>query len=66
MGKLAVAEESWRDWSPADQAKQPRRTCSIAGCRAAPKRVKETTTKRDDGTKSTRRHVYCAKHAPVT
>lgn len=60
----AVPVESWRDWSADDAAKQSRRTCSVAGCKDSPVRVKETTTQRKDGTPRMRRHVYCGAHAP--
>lgn len=60
----AAPVEVWRDWTAEDAAKQSRRVCSIAGCKDAPVRVKETTTERKDGTPRTRKHVYCAEHVP--
>ena len=60
----APAAETWRDWTAEDTAKQPRRTCSVAGCKQSPERVKETKLEREDGTTNTRRHVYCAAHVP--
>jgi hypothetical protein len=51
--------EEWRDWTANDKAANPRRVCSVAGCREEPVRAKETKTPRG----RTRTHVYCAKHA---
>lgn len=51
--------ETWRDWTPEEAKKQPRRKCSVAGCLADPVRVRETTA---PGGKP-RKHVYCAPHA---
>jgi len=56
--------EVWHDWTAENAAKQSRRTCSVAGCKGDPLRVKETTTKRKDGTPRIRRHVYCKTHVP--
>lgn len=56
---IAVDEAKWRDWSPEEQKKQPKRVCSIAGCKGLPKRVKETVSARGP-----RKHVYCAGHTP--
>lgn len=66
MKTEAPAIETWRDWTPEDKSKQPRRICSVAGCKGAPARVKETKTERPDGTLTTRKHVYCTQHLPAS
>jgi hypothetical protein len=58
--------EVWRDWTAEDSARQPRRVCSVAGCKEKPRHVKETrASARPDGKPTLRRHVYCDVHAPA-
>jgi len=55
----APYKETWRKWTEEDRKKQPKRLCSIAGCKGAPVQVKETELE-----DKTRKHVYCALHLP--
>lgn len=61
---LDDVKETWRHWSGEDATRQPRRTCSTAGCKERPTRVKTVISQRKDGTNATRKYVYCAAHVP--
>jgi hypothetical protein len=51
----------WSDWSEDEASRRPRRACSVAGCKAAPVRVRTSHTK----TGRARRWVFCAEHAAL-
>lgn len=65
MPKLAavttVVEPEWRNWSADESKRQPKRTCSVAGCKDSPARVKELPSSR--GGTGIRKYVYCKPHA---
>lgn len=61
MPKAERPVEAWRQWDAADQEAQPKRVCSVAGCKGKPAMVRETKA----GKTGVRRHVFCKKHVPV-
>lgn len=57
----ALIQVVWSTWDDDDIKKQPRRVCSVAGCKSVPDWVR--TIYKDGG--KARRHVYCDEHESV-